>query len=292
MQSWTNKGIHELMSQATNFETDTIKAMLLTSNYNLNTKQGAIFLSDITAISGVEPTTTGYARVTLGTKSVTLDNTNNLVNFNAANFSYTITGTLTFRYMAIYRDTGVAGTSPVLAVIDKGADQTRTGTGLSVSITFTNGIALQFDNNLASSFWTNDGLQKLLDQTINWNSATIKALALLDTYSLNTRQGVDFVSDLTPFEVTGVSGYSRPTLGTKSIVNNNSVDTIEFKAAFFTWTIPGTINFRYIALVKDTGSDATSPVLAVIDKGSLQSKTNTDVTISQDSNNWLTVTNP
>lgn len=290
MLAWTNKARYEIRNQTINFETDTIKVALLSDAYipgagAVNIKRSVSFMSDIVAN---EVSVTGYSRLTMASKSITLDNTNNLINFLAANLTYNITGTLAFRYLVIFKDTGSDATSVVLAVLDKGALQTRTNT--TVNVTFTNGIALQIDNNLITSFWTNYAIQQMAKQTINWNTDTIKVMLLTAPYTLDTKKGVDFLNDVTSFE-TVATGYTRVTLGTKSIVNNNSVDTVEFKAASFTWTITGSINFRYAVIFKDTGNAATSIVLAIIDKGSDQVKTNTDVTISEVSNIWLTSVN-
>lgn len=279
------------MSQNINFETDTIKVMLLNSNFNLVAKNVAT-LNQVTAIVGVEPTTSGYSRHLLDVKSCTLDNVNNLVKFNAANFGYaSISGTISFRYLCFYKDTGVESTSVVLAIVDKGSVQTRVSVPLDIE--FTNGYCLSIDTVLSTSFWTNYALHQICKQTINWSTDTIKVMLLKETYNLNTRQSVDFVNDLTggSFEITGTN-YSRKTLGTKSIGNGSiAANQIEFIAAAFTY-VAATIDFRFVAIFKDTGVESTSPVLCIIDKGSLQSKVAVDVTINETDNIWQTILNP
>lgn len=106
-------------AQRIDWVTDTIKVLLATSTYspNQDTHQ---FKSDITN----EITGTGYTAggVTLGTKSVTYDTTTNEARLIAANAQWT-TATFTARYGIVYKDTGVAGTSPLVSLIDFGSDQ-------------------------------------------------------------------------------------------------------------------------------------------------------------------------
>lgn len=287
MDSWTNKGLFEIWSQNLDFETGTIKASLLTNVYSgAATKQTTQFWS---GISSTELVATGYSTQTLGTKSITLDNVNNLIRFMAADYGYTITGSATFRYLAIWNDTGNPATSVVLAVIDKGGDQTRTNQSLNIE--FTDGTVLKWDNNLVTSHWTNYGLWLIAKQDLDWDGHDIEAV-MLDTYTGNTKQNIQFMADvlLNGTEVSA-TGYSRTNLATKSTVNNNLNDVIEFKANPYTLTITGTINFRWIPIIRNITNDASSPVLAVLDKGSLQSKTDTDVTISEAANIWLKINN-
>lgn len=287
MDSWTNKGLFEIWSQNLDYETGTIKASLLTSAYSgAATKQTTTFWS---GISSTELVATGYSTHTLGTKSITLDNVNNLIRFMAADYGYTITGAATFRYLAIWNDTGNPATSVVLAVIDKGGDQTRTDQSLNIE--FTDGTVLKWDNNLVTSHWTNYGLWLVAKQDLDWDGHDIEAV-MLDTFTGNTKQSIEFMADvlLNGTEVSA-TGYSRTNLATKSTVNNNLNDVIEFKANPFTLTIIGTINFRWIPLIRNITNDASSPVLAILDKGSLQSKTDTDVTISEAANVWLKINN-
>lgn len=100
---------------------DTINIALCTSSYTPNIDSHAFF-SDITnevSASG----TYSAGGFTLGTKSVTQDNTNNEGVFDAADSSVT-SATITARYAIIYKSTGTAGTSPLIAYIDFGENKT------------------------------------------------------------------------------------------------------------------------------------------------------------------------
>lgn len=100
-------------------DTDTIKVALVTSSYTPN-QDTHDFFDDVTnEVSG-----TGYTAggATLGSPTVTLDTTNDRVDFDAADTSWT-TSTITARAAVIYKSTGTASTSPVIAYIDFGSDQ-------------------------------------------------------------------------------------------------------------------------------------------------------------------------
>lgn len=82
----------------------------------------------ISSVSANQITATGYTAggATLASKLVTRNNTDNRVYFDFADPSWTITGTMTAQIFVIYKDTGNAATSPIVAIIDKGAPQSRT----------------------------------------------------------------------------------------------------------------------------------------------------------------------
>lgn len=64
--------------------------------------------------------------ITLASKTVTYDSASNTTKLDAADLS--LTGNpLGARYVVVYKDTGTAGTSPVLVFIDLGDDATSSG---------------------------------------------------------------------------------------------------------------------------------------------------------------------
>lgn len=100
-------------------DTDTVKVALVTSSYTPN-QDTHDFFDDVTnEVSG-----TGYTAggATLGSPTVTLDTTNDRVDFDAADTSWT-TSTITARAAVIYKSTGTASTSPLIAYIDFTTDQ-------------------------------------------------------------------------------------------------------------------------------------------------------------------------
>lgn len=118
-------GKEKILSGAINFVTDTIKVALVKNTYpqNLTTDE---FYSSISAYVVGTPQTLGAKSVSLGV-------------FDAGDATYTaVTAGDTLEGVVIYKDTGVAGTSPLIAYID-----TITGFPLA-----TNGgdITIQWDN--------------------------------------------------------------------------------------------------------------------------------------------------
>ena len=118
-------GKEKILSGAINFVSDTIKVALVKNTYpqNLTTDD---FYDDISAYVIGTPQTLGSKSVALGV-------------FDAGDVTYTaVTAGDTLEGVVIYKDTGVAGTSPLLAYID-----TITGFPLA-----TNGgdITIQWDN--------------------------------------------------------------------------------------------------------------------------------------------------
>lgn len=123
--AWYRKGAEKVLLAQVNFDTDTIKARLVKNTYaqNLSTDE---FISSVTAITGSTDQTLANTSVTDGV-------------FDADDITFTaVPAGETSEGVVIYKDTGVAGTSPLLMYID-----TITGFPLA-----TNGgnIVIQWDN--------------------------------------------------------------------------------------------------------------------------------------------------
>ena len=105
-----------------NLASDTIKIALLSSSYtpDFDTHD---FFDDVT---GELANGTGYTSGgnTLASPVVSQDNTDNEGVFDCADPTWTFTAVKTFRYAVIYKSTGVAGTSPLIFLIDFGEDIT------------------------------------------------------------------------------------------------------------------------------------------------------------------------
>lgn len=101
--------------------TDTIKCALVLAAYtpNLATHD---FWDDVTnELAAGNGYATGGA--TLGSKTVAVAGGN--ADYDAADPTWTFTADKTFRYAVIYKDTGTASTSPLMWLIDFGADRTE-----------------------------------------------------------------------------------------------------------------------------------------------------------------------
>ena len=123
--AWYRKGAEKVLLAQVDFDTDTIKARLVKNTYaqNLSTDE---FISSVTAITGSTDQTLSNTSVTDGV-------------FDADDITFTaVPAGETSEGVVIYKDTGVAGTSPLLMYID-----TITGFPLA-----TNGgnVVIQWDN--------------------------------------------------------------------------------------------------------------------------------------------------
>jgi len=111
-----------IMNGGIDLDTDTIKVALVTSSYTPD-QDVHDFFDDVTnEVSG-----TGYTAggATLGSVTVTADNTDNEGVFDAADTSWS-TATITARAAVIYKSTGTASTSALIAYVDFGADKVST----------------------------------------------------------------------------------------------------------------------------------------------------------------------
>jgi hypothetical protein len=105
------------------FDGDTIKLMLTTSSYTPD-KDTHEFKSSVTnEVSGTNYTAGGNA---LAGKTVGLNTTSDFIYWDATDLTFTNV-TITFRYGVLYKDTGTAGTSALIAWIDFGANQAPSG---------------------------------------------------------------------------------------------------------------------------------------------------------------------
>jgi hypothetical protein len=112
------------------WNTDTIKVSLHTSSLTPD-KDADVFFSDIG--SEISPSGTYSAGgATLASTTVTQDNTNDRGVYDAADVQWTGV-TSVYRYAIVYKSTGVAATSPVIAVLDYGSDQTVTNAVIDIA---------------------------------------------------------------------------------------------------------------------------------------------------------------
>lgn len=125
-----NSAKGKLIDGSIDLNTDTIKIALVTSTYTPD-KDAHDFFDDITnEVVGAGYTAGGN---TLGTLAVNIDNTNDRAEFDAADTSWAL-ATITARGAILYKSTGVASTSPLIAYIDFG--ENKSSSGGTFAITF------------------------------------------------------------------------------------------------------------------------------------------------------------
>ncbi|HEY8881943.1 MAG TPA: hypothetical protein VIM47_00935 [Dermatophilaceae bacterium] len=120
--------IKSLANKEIDWDTDTVKAVLCSATYTPDQDAHQYASSLTNELAGG-----GYARVTLAGKTTTYTAGTNTHMLDAADFSFpALTGT--FRYLIYLIDTGVAGTSPLVAYVDFGADQTATAQDVNITL--------------------------------------------------------------------------------------------------------------------------------------------------------------
>lgn len=109
----------DIMNGSIDLDTDTIKVALVTSSYTPDQDAHDNFDDVTNEVSGTGYTAGGAA---LGSKTVTVDNTDNEGVFDAADTVWT-TSTITARGAVLYKDTGTASTSKLICYFDFSSDQ-------------------------------------------------------------------------------------------------------------------------------------------------------------------------
>lgn len=112
----------KIMDGSIDLDTDTIKVALVTSTYTPD-QDAHDFFDDVTN----EVVGTGYTAggASLANKAVTADNTDNEGVFDADDVAWT-TSTITARGAVLYKSTGTASTSALIAYLDFGSDKIST----------------------------------------------------------------------------------------------------------------------------------------------------------------------
>lgn len=126
----------------------------------------------------------------------------------------------------------------------------------------------------------------IMDGTIDLDTDTIKVMLLTSTHTQD-QDTYDYVNDVSANEVTG-TGYTAggATITTPSVTQNNTDNVGVFDGADVTWA-SSTITARYACIYKDTGTPATSPIIAILDFGSDQSSSAGDFIIAWGANGIL-----
>lgn len=123
---------------------------------------------------------------------------------------------------------------------------------------------------------------------ISWTTDTIKAMLCTSAYTPD-QDAHQYKSSVTN-EVTG-TGYTAggATLASKTSTYVAASNTLQLDAADVVWS-SSTITARYVVLYKDTGTSATSQLIAYFDLGADVSSTAGAFTITWDATGVLTFT--
>lgn len=133
-KSFTNTATDQI-----SWTTDTIKVALVTATYTPN--QDTDNYANLAGFTANELAGGGYARQTLGSKTLTYDAASNTVRLKAAAAVFGAAFTGTFRYAVILKDTGAAATSPLIAFINYGTDQAIAAGTFTCDFDATDGVS-------------------------------------------------------------------------------------------------------------------------------------------------------
>lgn len=123
-----NSMLDDLVKGVINFSTDTFKVMLVTVTYVVN-KDTHTRKNQITnEVVGAGYTAGGQASAV----TITPDLSNDREDLSFATVTWT-SATITARAAVIYKDTGTATTSPLIAYVDFGQDVSSTNANFAVS---------------------------------------------------------------------------------------------------------------------------------------------------------------
>jgi hypothetical protein len=123
-------------------------------------------------------------------------------------------------------------------------------------------------------------IKSLANKEIDWDSDTIKAVLCTSSYTPN-QDTHQYASSLTN-ELSGGS-YARQTLASKTTTYDTGSNTHTLDCGDITWTALTAADFRYMVYVDtQTASDATSPLIAYVDFGAVQTATAQDVVVTID----------
>ena len=117
---WYLNGQKAFNNGEIDFDTDTIRCMLLTSSYTPD-QDAHDYLDDVRSyeVSGTGYTADGEA---LTTKAINVVGASNEIRLDADDVTWT-SSTITARYAVVYKDTGTDGTSPLICYVDFESDQ-------------------------------------------------------------------------------------------------------------------------------------------------------------------------
>jgi hypothetical protein len=118
--AFTNYGKGQFLNGNIDLVNDTIKVMLITDSHTPDV-DAEEFIDDVSANEVAASGTYSAGGAALGTKSVTVDDTNNRAYFDAADIAFT-SATITARWAYLYKDTGTPATSPIIGYYDYGAN--------------------------------------------------------------------------------------------------------------------------------------------------------------------------
>ena len=122
------------------------------------------------------------------------------------------------------------------------------------------------------------GTKKIVEGTINLTSDTIKVMLATNSYIPN-QDTHEFADDVTN-QCTNAAYAQALTLSNKSFAYDTATNKIKFDNTVDpVWSATTITNARYAIFFKDTGTEATSPIISYHDFGADKSSSSADFTL-------------
>jgi hypothetical protein len=119
--------------------------------------------------------------------------------------------------------------------------------------------------------WTNAGLKRVLEGSVNLTSDTLKVMLLDSAYVADPDH--EFISDIVSHEVSGTGytagfgGAGRKTLAGKTFAKDNTLNCATMDATDPVWAGADFGTAAFAAIVKEVTSNADSPIIALLSIG-------------------------
>jgi len=126
-----NNGLLKILDRTVDYVSDNVAVLLVGNSYTFDVSHE--YVSNVSD-EAVNDTGSGYARLALASKTITLNTSANAVVFDCGDISYTdIATTNTLAGAVIYKDSGTDSTSDLVAFIDF-ADIVTNGSDIDLQI--------------------------------------------------------------------------------------------------------------------------------------------------------------
>ena len=135
---------------------------------------------------------------------------------------------------------------------------------------------------MPSAQWYTRGSYEVTSGGTSLTSSTIKALVVTNSYVFSS--GHNVVADITN-EVTG-GGYARQTLASKTVTEDDGNLEAYFDCDTLTFSNLTASNMNAVIMFRDTGNDATAPLLCYCPLASEQTRAAQDLVVTVPANGW------
>lgn len=139
----------------------------------------------------------------------------------------------------------------------------------------------------------NKGMYEIIAQLTDWATSNIDVLLVDDSYAFDPDQ--NFVSDIGVGAEVSTTNYTRKDLPGPTISENDPTDEVVLDANDITWSALGPASGGPIVagaiIFRNSGADATSPLLAFLDFTDTQVNGG-DFTVAWNANGIIVSTSP